>query len=652
MYGSGLNSPANKIWDHFIISDDSFEIFQDGLTGEKINKLYIKLKEYENKGYVTYNNFFISMKYVFDEDLLKNENHDYNKINNINNYEDNLKSENSSNSSDIDKFKKSNSFDEIYDLIFKRFREIKCIIKNNKNIFYLTDFKKENYINSYNVVCALTIFLKTNFENKIKILFNLSDIDEDGFLNKKEIEHLITTINQLFGEEISTINTNSSILSQSLTNIKVKNILYEILYGHGELYKKLIEEKNYITFDMFYKSIKKIKNYKFRIIPCFISFRDCLFSHKKEKMININQKHKKDFINISSALILEQNKKISEYSFKKLSINNLNEIIKPIRINKNLYCTQRYIKKENNNNQLKNSNTHKYRRSIRNRKIFLKSDLSLKELIKNSTIFDEDENLETNKLSYSRFNNQNNMSKKRKKFQYAFEANFNDIRNIEVEPGIIKFISNEIQKNNDNNIINNNFINNNQKPKFLHMIPDIRKTNSNKIITNNERINKISGTLKKIIANNYNPINKNSNNNINNEVIKEYIKTPNKEFKKYRLLLHHQSFSTNNLFNFLEKHNRERHSNSTYFKKKKKFVFKNNNIINNKYKTLDEILEEIKNQEKKFNNDSAAYINHEIIKASKKLELDMKNYMENSTIFQENKNLVSHKFKTLKDINK
>ena len=625
MFHSGLNSPKKRFFEPLIISDNSYDVFQENLTSEKINNLYIKLKQYENKGYVTYYKYFISMKSIFEPDSLKNENKDNKKINK---YEENLKSENNSSSSDVDKFKKNISFDEIYDLIFKRFREIKCIIKNNKSIFYLIDFKKENYINSYNVVCALTIFLKTNFENKIKILFNLSDVDEDGFLNKKEIENMIITINQLFGEEVSTIKTNSSILSQSLTNIKVNNILYEILYGSGELYKKFVEEKNYITFDMFYESIKKIKNYKFRIIPCFISFKDCLFSHKKEKIININQKHKRDFIDISSILMLEQSKKISDYKFKKFSSSNLNEIIKPIRINKNIY-----IRKGKINNHSKNS-LHKFRRTIRNRETFLNSDLSLKELIKNSTIFDENENTENNKLSYSIYNNQDNISKKKIIFQYAFEANFSDIRNIEVEPGIIKFISNKKHKNNEN-IINsiNKSINNNQK--LLCMTPDIRKFRTNKVKPNNYIGNKIYKSLNKIEENDNIQYNKNPIKN-SNSFVGEKIKTPTKEKNKNQPP--YGAFSTNNIFNIRGKNNRGNNNQSIYFKNKTKFLFKNK-FINNKYKTLDEIFEEIKNQEKKFNYDSASYVNHQIITQYKKFKCDIKNYFENSTIYKENKKL-------------
>jgi hypothetical protein len=279
------NNNQNKI----LIPDIYLEEFQNSITEARIKNLYLKLKNYESKGYITHDKYLQSMKEIFDEpikELIKIKedlDYDYDSISNINkenhliNIEDNI--------------------NEIYELYFLRFREMKCIIKNNKTVFYLTDFKPENFISSYNIICSLIIFLKSCFDNKIRLLFNLTDIDEDGFLNENEIRNMITTCNFLFCEEGNTINTNSSILAQSLTNYKVNEIIKEILYDPGNLYVVLEEEK-YINFDVLYKSIKLVKDYKYKIIPCFINLKQCLNNIKKEKVIKINDKHKYDFIAI------------------------------------------------------------------------------------------------------------------------------------------------------------------------------------------------------------------------------------------------------------------------------------------------------------------------------------------------------------------
>ena len=631
MFGTGFNFVEKKIWDHFIISDSNFELFQDNLSEDKIKNLYLKLKLYEKKGYVIYQKYFISMKNIFDSDLIIKENNT-NKKNSSNSENSSCMSESDNNSN------KNNYFDEIYDLIFKRFREIKCIIKNNKNIFYLTDLKQDNYVNSYNIVCALTIFLKTSFENKIKLLFDLTDNDEDGYLNKNEIEYMITTINQIFGEEVRTINTNSSILTQSLTNLKVNNILYELLYGQGELYNNLVKEQFYIPFETIYKSIKKIKNYKYRIIPCFINFKDCLYSHKMEKMINVKEKHKKDFINISSELVLDQTKNINKHFIKKkFSLNNLNEVIKPIKIENEIY-----IHKEKKHKKLKLNSPEKFRRSIKRRKSFIKSDRSLKELIKNSTIFSDDE---TN-LNYNSDNNLDDISNKKNFSQYAFLAHFSDIKNIEVEPGIIRFLPNEIDKN-DN--YNNN---NRQKIRMEPKTPDFRKKPKNFINIRNKQ-NKLIDSLNEISE----VVNKESKRFLckfktNKKYENKFMKKNESKnvIKNIRRPPHQDSFSTKNLKSYLNINYQRKQSRSIHMKNQKRFFFKKN-LNPERYKTLKEIFDEINNQKKNFNYDSINHINNEIIKEYKKIKVEMNKFRNKSTIFKEhNKNsFISHTFFTPKN---
>ena len=588
----------NQIFDHFMIPQQNFENFQDSLTENKIIKLYLKLKEHEKKGFVKYNKFILCMKSIFDPDSLQDENksEESNKSS--------IKTNKSSDSGDSENnFNKNSYYDEIFDLIFKRFREIKCIIKNNKNVFYLTDYKKENYINSYNLICALTIFLKTSFENKIKLLFNLTDVDEDGYLNRYEIENMITSINHLFGEEVSTINTNSSILSQSLTNIKINNIIYELIYGQGHLYNKFIEEKNYINFETFYRGIKNIKNYKYRIIPCFINFRDCLFYQKKEKMINVKEKNKNDFIKISSDLVLDQNKDLSSINYKKFSINNLNEIIKPIKIN--TLSTRR----KRNNIKLSFNSPERFRKKAQVKNLYIKSDKSLKELIKTCTILNDSEK-----------NNENNsISNLKQNYKYAFQANFCDIRNIEVEPGIIKFLPNEIKNNNDDKI-------NKMTPKT----PDIR--NNYKSIINKFKKSQLFMSLSKIKEN-------------NNEEEKQNKYDINlKKEKKVHIL---RNKSDSSLLKNVISGNLRKLTKSTISKTQRPIK----NIFNSeKYKTLDEIIKEINTQQKKFNYDSINYINSEIIKEYKKMNSEMNKFRKNSVIFNES-NIQTNKSKFRNNIN-
>ena len=605
MYHSGMNSPKNKNSSYLIISEKKFDDFQHNLSEEKIKNLYSLLKQYEKKGYVSYQKYFLSMKNIFDKDLSKKENQNI--------FDSNSSSYSLENEINV---KNNNYFHEIYDLIFKRFREIKCIIKNNKNIFYLTDFRKENYISSYHLVCALTIFLKESFDHKIKLLFHLSDDDEDGYLNKEEIKNMISTINQLFGEEISTIKISSSIVSQSLTNIKVSNILYELLYGIGNLYNILKKEQNFINFDMFYESIKKIKNYKYIIIPCFINFRKSLFFHRKEKMINVKQKHKKDFINISSSLILEQKEQITQLIHKKFSLSNLDQIVTPIKINKN-----NSVHKENKYKKLKlNFSSDKNIKKLKSN--FLKSDKSLKNLIKCSTIFDENEKNKSNKIiKINSYNNKKKLNNNKSNFsQYAFQANLIDIKNIEVEPGVIKFLPNDIENDEENKA--------NIKKFILPHKKSNGQINNNLIGYKNKEI-KILDTLHEFEENN---ISEKKRSLKRHNTGGRYLK--NNKLKKFNNLF---SISTKNLKIYSNFNSGIKQNNLTNLKNKKKHIFKNN-YSNEKYKTLDEILGEIKLQEKNFDFDSAGHLNNEMIKDFKETQLNMTKIKKRFKFIKEKEN--------------
>ena len=250
-----------------IINDEDFELFQNVLSKELVLELYSIFKLFKKKGLINYNIYIESMTQIFKK---------YSK-------------------------NKTHNFKDIFILIFNRFQKIKCIMKNDKKVFYLTNMLPQNKIETYIIVCFLTIFIKCRIIDKIKLLFELTDVDDDGFLNKKEIKLMIATINFMFCEENSLINTNSSILAQSLMNIKVKEKINKLMNEPGNLNIELEKEK-YISFDIFYKSLIKIKNYKYEIIPFFINMKQCLYNKRSEKILEVKNKHKKEFVRASSAL--------------------------------------------------------------------------------------------------------------------------------------------------------------------------------------------------------------------------------------------------------------------------------------------------------------------------------------------------------------
>ena len=633
-YTTGIFNKQNLI----IVPDLYFEEFLDSITESRIKSLYRKFKLYESKGYITHDKYLLSMKETFDEPIKASLKKKFDDINyNIENPIDT--------SSTMEKY-----INEIYELYFERFREIKCIIKNNKTVFYLTDFKMENFISSYNLICSLIIFFKSCFENKIKLLFKLTDIDEDGFLNENEITHMIATCNFLFCEESNIINTNSSILSQSLMNIRVKNILKEILYDPGNLYI-ILEEEKYINFESLYNSIKLVKDYKYKIIPWYVNLKQCLNNIKKEKIIQINDKYKRDFIKISSSLFsnrsmgIHRNFKLKKnfsapylntiLKMKKIIKNNdSNNQLELPNINKNFFYRKNSISKLTINNSSFNK-TSDINKPTTNAKLVIEKKKTFKELLRETTIIEmEDEknkNIETNK----NFNKNNYYNHDIREVKYIFEANFDKIRNIEVEPGLIKFI-NENEK--ECNISNNNNLSHNHNTILKSKINidsfEIKKKNSQKSVNFNFNKEKEKYMPNYIVQEEKSSeeIQNKSKTSINDGRKKKKIKIINFSFIQKDKLKYKNKLNRRNI-NMME--NLSQTLNVPFGNKSSKFYrndsrqtslinksyFKNNkNIINLKkglmnliyidgkrYKTLDEVFNEIKIQENKFNSDYGGY---------------------------------------------
>ena len=90
------------------IKDEEFESFQTTLNKRLILDLYKIFKIYEQKGLINYDIYKEAMADTFK------------------------------------KYNNKDNFEYIFDLIFNRFQKIKCILKNNKTVFYLTEMKYKN----------------------------------------------------------------------------------------------------------------------------------------------------------------------------------------------------------------------------------------------------------------------------------------------------------------------------------------------------------------------------------------------------------------------------------------------------------------------------------------------------------------------------
>ena len=264
---------------------DIFKSFRDMISIEKIRNFHSECINYQKENHIKENSIKIT-KHTFMKVFQKIFSLDQNYI-------------------------------DLYELFYKRFKNNKCIFKTEKNKenYILCDIISTGDIDIYNIEIALIVFYKCDFFKKIKIIFELTDIDNDGLINDVEIKKMIFTINNLFPKDVNQFKADSHLINQSLSNVYAKEIYRSIMYNPGKLGKIILKEK-YINFEVFYNELIKIHNYKYKFLPLYVNIMDCLLEEKKEIEYNMNNTILNDFISVSNELICQSNLKYNQNEAK------------------------------------------------------------------------------------------------------------------------------------------------------------------------------------------------------------------------------------------------------------------------------------------------------------------------------------------------
>lgn len=448
------------------ITDSTFSEFQSMITQEKIFEFFDKTKIYTEKA------------------KPKENSHRINKSNFI------------SICQKIFSISSNPYFNQIYDLIFERFKEKKCVFTTNTtfstNLYLLSDIVSTEKIEIYSVEIFFCVIMQTEFKKKIETIFYITDSDSDGLINESEITKLILTTNKLFCEESSEYLSESTLIQQSLSNIKAKKAISMLIYGEGELRKKLWTNK-YISFQEFYESLIKIDNYKYTVIPTFINLKKCLLTQRKEIEFNMNKRCQNDFLKISYELINQNNNLISPRNYLKK------------------FFDQKKIKKKKKVDPLKEikAKKEKERELKLKRMILIKRNESMKNKLYNK--------------SFSLF-----MNKTDKKDDIDYLAKYKN-ENKANNNNISKYVKIK-EFHFDNNI--NNYSANKCKTQYKNFYPSLKKMNS--LDTQNEKIN-----INKYFKETSNQIKLMKRNSINSVTIL-------KSFKKKSILHSHSNASSIN----------------------------------------------------------------------------------------------------------
>ena len=243
-------------------------------------------------------------------------------------------------------FPNNEKFIKLYEKIFNRFKLLKVEINHNhkiENNYFINSIFSEEEIDIYEICCALACFVKCYFSEKLKLLFDLTDIDDDGFISENEVKKLIYTVNLLFYEEAHPSCTGSTILSQSLASIQSKKSFNMIMKHPGNL-SDIIQEEKYINFNQFLSSVEKVYQYKFDLMPLFISLKKALSTIRGEKELEIKYERFDEYGKISNDIVSEL-KKEGEYGTSIFDFKKNLELVKKASKMRHLHTSENKRKK-------------------------------------------------------------------------------------------------------------------------------------------------------------------------------------------------------------------------------------------------------------------------------------------------------------------
>jgi Ca2+-binding EF-hand superfamily protein len=72
--------------------------------------------------------------------------------------------------------------------------------------------------------------MKSDFKEKMQLLFDITDVDSDGYINQVEIKNIINNSYFIFSDEECSLPTNSSIVNHSLATLKAQQVIDKLFF--------------------------------------------------------------------------------------------------------------------------------------------------------------------------------------------------------------------------------------------------------------------------------------------------------------------------------------------------------------------------------------------------------------------------------------
>jgi Ca2+-binding EF-hand superfamily protein len=151
-------------------------------------------------------------------------------------------------------------------------------------------------IKLHDIMLALTLLSRIPADKKVELIFNLTDVDEDGCLSNDEIYKMIEVIERIFAKENTDMKIASRILLEELSRDKAARRYDWVMRSVVMLKNKNKNDEGLITFEEFQNVLNKVPNLKAQFLPRYIDIKSVLRNENSEPEIKVNENHLEDFL--------------------------------------------------------------------------------------------------------------------------------------------------------------------------------------------------------------------------------------------------------------------------------------------------------------------------------------------------------------------
>ena len=154
----------------------------------------------------------------------------------------------------------------------------------------------DDKIDLHDIIIALTLLSRASYEEKLRLVFKLTDVDEDGCLSPEEIYKMIEVIERIFISETTNISIGSKVLLEQLSRERAMRRYEWAMRSVGNLESKCMKEDGLITFDEFNEVLLKMPQLRSQLLPKYINMKAVLKNIIQEPVYEISEGMRDEFL--------------------------------------------------------------------------------------------------------------------------------------------------------------------------------------------------------------------------------------------------------------------------------------------------------------------------------------------------------------------